>query len=451
MSLHGDIYERRLVWRHRVGQGFEWLCRLATLSALVFLMVLMGSIFVTAFSPGRGKGVAPVTLATAEESSPTEQDTVFRVSSIFGGQFESVDRPGVKVSTFTSADVRQNKIVFDHDGRRQFPVFDVAISSASIPDSSPRIVKKIGESNRLEHGSIPVIHPPKPAKPWGWLTWGFLTKGNSYDPLEAGIMVGFWGSLWLIVLTALMAVPLGVGAAVYLEEYAKPTILTKFIQLNIANLAGVPSIVYGIVGYTAFARMFGVFDEKSTMISLNLLGIKIVDIPLPLGPVLLSAACTLALLSLPIVIITSQEALRSIPPSLRHAAYALGATKWQTIWYQVLPAALPGIMTGVILSLSRAIGEAAPLVVIGAAAQLSYAPGQITGVGDLVQHPEKLIRAPLDRFTALPIQVYSWVNDTKPNFEHVAAAGIIVLLATLLTMNSFAIFIRQRFQGRNQW
>ena len=451
MSLHGDIYERRLVWRHRVGQGFEWLCRLATLSALVFLMVLMGSIFVTAFSPGRGKGVAPVTLATAEESSPTEQDTVFRVSSIFGGQFESVDRPGVKVSTFTSADVRQNKIVFDHDGRRQFPVFDVAISSASIPDSSPRIVKKIGESNRLEHGPIPVIHPPKPAKPWGWLTWGFLTKGNSYDPLEAGIMVGFWGSLWLIVLTALMAVPLGVGAAVYLEEYAKPTILTKFIQLNIANLAGVPSIVYGIVGYTAFARMFGVFDEKSTMISLNLLGIKIVDIPLPLGPVLLSAACTLALLSLPIVIITSQEALRSIPPSLRHAAYALGATKWQTIWYQVLPAALPGIMTGVILSLSRAIGEAAPLVVIGAAAQLSYAPGQITGVGDLVQHPEKLIRAPLDRFTALPIQVYSWVNDTKPNFEHVAAAGIIVLLATLLTMNSFAIFIRQRFQGRNQW
>ena len=451
MSLHGDIYERRLVWRHRVGQGFEWLCRLATLSALVFLMVLMGSIFVTAFSPGRGKGVAPVTLATAEESSPTEQDTVFRVSSIFGGQCESVDRPGVKVSTFTSADVRQNKIVFDHDGRRQFPVFDVAISSASIPDSSPRIVKKIGESNRLEHGSIPVIHPPKPAKPWGWLTWGFLTKGNSYDPLEAGIMVGFWGSLWLIVLTALMAVPLGVGAAVYLEEYAKPTILTKFIQLNIANLAGVPSIVYGIVGYTAFARMFGVFDEKSTMISLNLLGIKIVDIPLPLGPVLLSAACTLALLSLPIVIITSQEALRSIPPSLRHAAYALGATKWQTIWYQVLPAALPGIMTGVILSLSRAIGEAAPLVVIGAAAQLSYAPGQITGVGDLVQHPEKLIRAPLDRFTALPIQVYSWVNDTKPNFEHVAAAGIIVLLATLLTMNSFAIFIRQRFQGRNQW
>ena len=451
MSLHGDIYERRLVWRHRVGQGFEWLCRLATLSALVFLMVLMGSIFVTAFSPGRGKGVAPVTLATAEESSPTEQDTVFRVSSIFGGQFESVDRPGVKVSTFTSADVRQNKIVFDHDGRRQFPVFDVAISSASIPDSSPRIVKKIGESNRLEHGPIPVIHPPKPAKPWGWLTWGFLTKGNSYDPLEAGIMVGFWGSLWLIVLTALMAVPLGVGAAVYLEEYAKPTILTKFIQLNIANLAGVPSIVYGIVGYTAFARMFGVFDEKSTMISLNLLGIKIVDIPLPLGPVLLSAACTLALLSLPIVIITSQEALRSIPPSLRHAAYALGATKWQTIWYQVLPAALPGIMTGVILSLSRAIGEAAPLVVIGAAAQLSYAPGQITGVGDLVQHPEKLIRAPLDRFTALPIQVYSWVNDTKPNFEHVAAAGSIVLLATLLTMNSFAIFIRQRFQGRNQW
>jgi phosphate transport system permease protein len=172
---------------------------------------------------------------------------------------------------------------------------------------------------------------------------------------------------------------------------------------------------------------------------------------MPLGPVVLSGAFTLALLSLPVVIITSQEALRSIPASLRHAAYALGATKWQTIWHQVLPASLPGILTGVILSLSRAIGEAAPIAVIGVAAHLSFAPGRITGISDLVQNPDKLIRAPFDRFTARPTLVYSWVNEAAPNFEHVAAAGIIVLLATLLSMNGAAILIRQRFQQWNRW
>ena len=178
---------------------------------------------------------------------------------------------------------------------------------------------------------------------------------------------------------------------------------------------------------------------------------KRIEIKLPLGAVVLSGACTLALLSLPVVIITSQETLRSIPGSLRHAAYALGATKWQTIWHQVLPASLPGILTGVILSLSRAIGEAAPIAVIGVAAHLSFAPGGITGISDLVQNPDKLIRAPFSKFTALPTLVYSWVSDSDPNFEHVAAAGIIVLLATLLTMNGTAIFIRQRFQKWNRW
>ena len=298
----------------------------------------------------------------------------------------------------------------------------------------------------------PKFRGPPPAKPCGWLTWGFLTSFNSGDPLEAGILAGLWGSVWLIALTALMAVPLGVGAAVYLEEYSKPTTLTKLIQLNIANLAGVPSIVYGILGFTVFSRMFGVFDGDKTVVTINLLIVKPVDISLPFGPVVISGACTLALLSLPVVIISSQEALRSVPASLRHAAYALGATKWQTIWHQVLPAALPGILTGVILSLSRAIGEAAPLAVIGVAAQLELrSRGRSRELRDVVQHPEKLIRAPFDRFTALPNQIYSWINEASPNFEHVAAAGILVLLATLLTMNGTAIFIRQRFQQKIRW
>ena len=450
MSLHGEHYERRLFWRHRIGQAFEWMCRLATMAALAILLVLLGSIVLTAFQPGRGKGLAPVTMSSElpKEANPASYN--YRIINTSGGHFELKEKPEVKLMRFSAADVIEGNVVFDHDGRRDVPVFDVSVSTGDEAENPPVVYKKVAVGQTPAEAVVPQIAPPKLAKPWGWLTWGFLTNGNSYDPLEAGIMVAFWGSVWLIGLTGLMAVPLGVGAAVYLEEYAKPTTLTKFIQLNIANLAGVPSIVYGILGFTVFNRMFGVFDKNPTQLSILLPGLKAIDISLPFGPVVFSGACTLALLSLPVVIITSQEALRSIPASLRHAAYALGATKWQTIWHQVLPAALPGILTGVILSLSRAIGEAAPLAVVGVAAQLSYAPGEITGVGDVVKHPEKLIQAPFSRYTALPTQVYSWVNEAAANFEHVAAAGILVLLATLLTMNGLAIFIRQRYQGKHQ-
>ncbi len=446
MSLHGESYERRLVWRHRMGQGFEWLCRLATFGALAMLFVLLASIITTTFSPGRGKGAVQVSL-TAGDTEGTSTPALFRVSNVLGGRFEFKDDPKKKITEFSAADVEADRVLFDHDGRRGNPVFDLTVSHGESQTS----YTKIGPGNYPSGIAVPDAHSPPPAKNWGWLTWAFLTNFNSYDPLEAGIVAGLWGSVWLIGLTGLMAVPLGVGAAVYLEEYSKPTPLTKLIQLNIANLAGVPSIVYGILGFTVFSRMFGLFDREKTVMSLKLFWFNSIDIPLPLGPVVLSGACTLTLLSLPVIIISSQEALRSVPASLRHAAYALGATKWQTIWHQVLPASLPGILTGVILSLSRAIGEAAPLAVIGVAAQLSYTPGRITGVGDVVQHPDKLIRAPFDRFTALPIQVYSWINEAATNFEHVAAAGILVLLATLLTMNGTAIFIRQRFQQKIRW
>ncbi|MBS0203870.1 MAG: phosphate ABC transporter permease PstA [Planctomycetes bacterium] len=283
----------------------------------------------------------------------------------------------------------------------------------------------------------------------GWLDWGFLVRSNSYEPREAGIMAGLMGSLWLILLTAIMSVPLGVGAAVYLEEYAKPTRMTKFIQLNISNLAGVPSIVYGILGFTVFVRMFGLRDRPEEFI----LDLWFTEIRffLPLGRIVLSGACTLTLLSLPVVIISAQEALRSVPASLRHASLALGATKWQTVRHQVLPAALPGILTGVILSLSRAIGETAPLAVLGAAAQLSFAPGRIESVGDAIQNPSKMLQAPFDQFTAIPLQIYGWINDPKPVFEHVAAAGIVVLLVVLMLLNGAAIFIRQRFQKKIRW
>lgn len=446
MSLHGELYERRLIWRHRMGQAFEWLCRFATLSALGVLVVLLTSVLTMALSPGRGRGLAPVTLA----SDIVAKEAVYSVgkANLLGGRFELIDAPGKRLDVFTTADLNAGRVMFNHDGRRSFPTYDLRIA---ISGENERVLTGLTPTNAPKDLPIPQIAPPPAAKPYGWLTWKFLSSYNSYDPLHAGIMAALWGSIWLIGLTTLMAVPLGVGAAVYLEEYSKPTLMTRLIRLNIANLAGVPSIVYGILGVTVFSRMFGMFDKEKTVLTLKPLWFAPIDVSLPLGPVLLSGACTLALLSLPVIIISSQEALRSVPASLRHAAYALGATKWQTIWHQILPASLPGILTGVILSLSRAIGEAAPLAVLGVAAQLTYTPGRITGPVDVVQHPDKLLRAPFDRFTALPIQVYSWINEAAPNFEHVAAAGILVLLVTLLCMNGTAVFIRQKFQQKIRW
>lgn len=294
-------------------------------------------------------------------------------------------------------------------------------------------------------------------KAWGWLDWQFFTSFDSFRPARAGILAGIWGSLWLMGLTALFAIPVGVGAAVYLEEYEKGTRLTQFIQLNLANLAGVPSIVYGILGLTVFTRMFGVFENRELNLLERLLAGLVgpvaqwLHIPVPFGASVISGALTMSLLVLPVVIIATQEALRSVPPSLRHASYALGATRWQTIRHQVLPAATPGILTGVILALSRAVGETAPLVMIGIPAYLRSTPGGIAGVADVFKHPGGLLEAPFAAFTALPMVIFNWVRQSRPEYQNLAAAGIIVLLALLVGMNSFAVFIRHRFQKRVRW
>jgi phosphate transport system permease protein len=294
-------------------------------------------------------------------------------------------------------------------------------------------------------------------KAWGWLDWQFLTSYDSYRPVRAGILAGIWGSLWLMLLTAIFAIPIGVGAAVYLEEYEKGTRLTRFIQLNLANLAGVPSIVYGILGLTVFNRMFGIFESGELGVleraAASVIGpvARVLHIPVPFGASVLSGALTLSLLVLPIVIIATQESLRSVPASLRHASYALGATRWQTIRHQVLPAALPGILTGVILALSRAVGETAPLVMIGIPTYLRSTPGDIASVNDLIHKPEGLLAAPFSTFTALPMVIFNWVQMSKAEYQNLAAAGIVVLLGLLVGMNSFAVFIRHRFQKRIRW
>jgi phosphate transport system permease protein len=238
-----------------------------------------------------------------------------------------------------------------------------------------------------------------------FLTKHFFTNFPSRFPQKAGILPGIFGSIYIIVLTIIFAVPAGLGTAIYLEEYAKNNWITRFIKINISNLSGTPSIVYGLLGLAVFVRMLG------------------------FGKSILSGALTMSLVVLPIVIVSSQEAIKAVPQYLRHGSYALGATKWQTIRKIVIPAALPGIFTGVILSVSRALGETAPLLIVGAATYVSKLPENISSV-----------------FTALPLQIYYWMGLPKEQFKDLAAAGIIVLLVILLTTNAIAIVLRNKYQ-----
>lgn len=291
---------------------------------------------------------------------------------------------------------------------------------------------------------------------WGYLDWQFLTSYDSRFPQKAGVLAGLWGSFWVILLTALFSVPIGVGAAIFLEEYSTDSWLTRIIRTNLANLAGVPSVVYGMLGLTVFVRMFGVFDkgglvQRLTGKDLDAVILLGVEIPLPFAHTVISGALTLTLLILPTIIVASQEALRSVPPSIRHAALALGATRWQTVWGQVLPSSLPGIVTGVILAVSRAIGETAPLVVIGAATFVQFSPGGIDSPKELLTNPQGVLTAPFDRFTVIPIQVYYWVGQPQLDFQRLASAGIVVLLALLLVLNGLALFIRHRSQKNLKW
>lgn len=244
------------------------------------------------------------------------------------------------------------------------------------------------------------------------LSWNFLTSFPSSKPENAGIKSPIVGTIYMMALMAPIAFILGVGAAIYLEEYAKKGRITRLIQLNISTLAGVPSIVYGILGLTLFVRAFG-FESFA------------------MGRSLLAGALTMTLLVLPIIIVASQEAIRAVPKSRRDASYALGATKWQTVSRSVIPTAISGILTGVILALSRAIGETAPLVMIGALTYVAFLP-----------------EGPMDSFTVLPIQIYNWVSRPQVAFHDIAASGIIVLLILLLAMNTVAVLLRNKFQKK---
>lgn len=242
------------------------------------------------------------------------------------------------------------------------------------------------------------------------INWQFLTSLPSRLPGKAGILPALVGTLWILVLTAIIAIPVGVGAGVYLEEYSKKNRFNNLLEVNITNLAGVPSIIYGLLGLEIFSRV------------------------MQMGGSLLAGASTLSLLILPIIIVATRESLKAVPKSLREASFALGATRWQTTWLQVLPASAGGIVTGVILALSRAIGETAPLIVVGALAYVPFVPSN-----------------PTDEFTVLPIQIFNWISRPQKGFIINSAAAILVLLAITFLMNGLAVYLRNRWQKKVKW
>jgi phosphate transport system permease protein len=242
------------------------------------------------------------------------------------------------------------------------------------------------------------------------IDWDFITSLPSRKPEKAGILTAMMGTIWILGLTAIISFPLGVAAGTYLEEYGKKTRLANILEINISNLAGVPSIIYGLLGLEIFVRIMN------------------------LGASVLAGALTLSLLILPIIIVSTREALKAVPNTIREASYAMGATKWQTIWNQVLPSSFGGILTGVILALSRAVGETAPLIVIGALAYVPFSP-----------------QSPMDNFSVMPIQIFNWISRPQHGFAVNAAAAIIILLTITFTMNGVAMYLRNKWQKKFQW
>jgi phosphate transport system permease protein len=293
---------------------------------------------------------------------------------------------------------------------------------------SPEIVRTWRLSDSLLHraaiqAEAAEKHPGAELQFTSWINPRFLAGPQSSYAEKAGVRTAILGSLWTILITIVFSFPIGVGAAIYLEEYAGDTAINRLIQTNINNLAGVPSIVYGILGLAIFVRAL------EPLTSGTLFGLA--DPTTANGRTVLSAGLTLGLLILPLIIINAQEAIRAVPGSLRQASYGLGATRWQTVWHHVLPSALPGVLTGTILAVSRAIGETAPLVVVGASAFITTDPS-----------------GPFSKFTTLPMQIFQWTVEPQDKFRNIAAAAILVLLALLLSLNATAVLLRNRYSRR---
>lgn len=404
-------YDPKLESRHRIGRIGLILFQASTLVGIVALTALLFNVINSTFGyVAIVSKVAPEQLAingiSIEHLHPSDL-TYILIQNVSHGLFEKLmaEKP------------------FEERSRDE--IYDLVIEYVV----QPQIQETWSLSDSLFHkdeifAEFSSKYPEGKLVFVSWLNKAFITRPQSSKPEYAGVRTAILGSLWTIAITILFSFPIGVGAAIYLEEYATDTPFNRLIQTNINNLAGVPSIIYGILGLAVFVRalepitsgaVFGYVAEGTTA---N-------------GGTILSAGLTLGLLVLPLIIINAQEAIRSVPNSLRNASYGLGATKLQTIWHHVLPQALSGILTGAILAISRAIGETAPLVVVGASTFITFDPTSL-----------------FSKFTTLPIQIYQWTSRPQDEFRNLAAAAIIILLILLLSLNASAILLRNRFSRR---
>lgn len=407
------IFEDNLTVRKRTGKVWQVIFLLATIIAIISLTLLMINIIDSVFGyVVIDSEIDPASLAidgVSIEEQTSEQLTEILRTNLSKGAFNKLNNE----KPFTERTRSEIYALIEERILKE----DI-LESWSLGDS---LLKKGKILN--EYADIQVKHPRARLEFISWLTKDRLTRPQSSEVMTAGIRTAILGSLWTIFITIIFAFPIGVGAAIYLEEYAGKHWINRVIQTNINNLAGVPSIIYGILGLAIFVR------SLESLTSGAIFGY--VDPITANGRTVLSAGLTLGLLVLPLIIINSQEAIRSVPQSLRNAGYGLGATKWQIIWAHVLPNAMPGILTGTILAISRAIGETAPLVVVGASTAISFDPSSV-----------------FSKFTTLPIQIYQWTARPQPEWRHLAGATILVLLVLLLGLNAVAIVMRNKLSRK---
>jgi phosphate transport system permease protein len=404
-------FESNLPPRNRKATLWRTLFQLSTTIGMIMLMLLLYNIINATFGlVAIDNQVDPASLAVngvpIEELDQEALITIIE-ESVSKGKFRQLEREQPLIE------------------RTWEEVYQVVIDDVVQPNDIVGTWPLVESLTRKEEivAEVKQEHPQATVKFTSWIDPQFITSPQSSDVLKAGVRTALLGTLLIIAITIVIALPIGIGAAIYLEEYASDTWINRTIQTNINNLAGVPSIIYGMLGLAIFVRamepitsgaIFGFTDPTTAN-----------------GRTILSAGLTLSLLVLPVLIINVQEAIRAVPNSLREGAYGLGATKWQTIWHHVLPNAMPGILTGAILSISRAIGETAPLVVIGAATYITFDPD-----------------GPFSKFTTLPIQIYQWTSRAQGEYHNIAAAAILVLLTLLLSLNATAILLRNRYSRR---
>ena len=409
-KLVNPHYNVDIEGRNRKGSIWRWMFQLSTIIGIIALTALLMNIMNSAFGYVVLEAkVDPATLTingVLLEDQSKEQLIELLRSELSSGAFNKLekDQPFAERSRANIYQLVLERIV-KYEVKQSWSLWESLTRANEI--------KKEAAEN----------YPNSKLQFVSWFTSDFISRPQSSEALTAGVRTAILGSLWTILFTILLAFPLGVGAAIYLEEYATDNWLNRTIRTNINNLAGVPSIVYGILGLAIFVRTL------EPLTSGEIFGL--VDPTTANGRTVLAAGLTLGLLVLPIIIINAQEAIRAVPGSLRNASYGLGATKWQTVWSHVLPNAIPGILTGTILAISRAIGETAPLVVVGASTAISFDPA-----------------SPFSKFTTLPIQIYQWTSRPQDEFRSLAAAAILVLLIILLSLNASAILLRNRFSRR---